>query len=158
MKPHGKPLVAGVGCQSTHLDPSRSSQQTISRALQPKNHQVQGSVQMLEFRWKSLISSHFCVKRRPMGSPRSPESPSPSRFRSGRGGRCWPKRWPSPSVKLKNPKNRCLGTMPKVELPGQSHGQSHVSAAHGRYNPHERSIRRPRITPCVLLGSSSSLG
>ena len=40
MKPDGKPLVAGVGCQSTYLDPCRSSQQTMSRELQPKNRQV----------------------------------------------------------------------------------------------------------------------
>ena len=40
MKPHGTPLVAGVGCQSTHLDPCTSSPQTMCRALQPKNRQV----------------------------------------------------------------------------------------------------------------------
>jgi hypothetical protein len=40
MKPIGKPLVAGVGCQSTHPAPSTSSQQTIARALEPKTRQV----------------------------------------------------------------------------------------------------------------------
>src|SRR4051794_33317704 len=33
--PIATPLVAGVGCQSTHRDPCTSSQQTMWRELQP---------------------------------------------------------------------------------------------------------------------------
>src|SRR3954452_24339198 len=40
MKFNARPLVAGVGCPSTHLDPCRSSQQTMSRDIQPKDRQV----------------------------------------------------------------------------------------------------------------------
>jgi hypothetical protein len=40
MKPIGKPLVAGVGCQSTYSDHCTGSQLTISREHQPKNRGV----------------------------------------------------------------------------------------------------------------------
>jgi hypothetical protein len=40
VKSNARPLVAGVGCPSTHLDPRRSAQQTMSRDIQPKDRQV----------------------------------------------------------------------------------------------------------------------
>ena len=59
MKPNGKPLVAGVGCQSTHLDPCRSSQQTMSRQLQPKNRQVRLVYRCWNFAVKVPFSATF---------------------------------------------------------------------------------------------------
>ena len=63
MKPDGKPPVAGVGCQSTHLDPCRSSQQTMPRELQPKNRQVR----LVYKRWNFALKVPF---RATFGDPR----------------------------------------------------------------------------------------
>src|SRR3954453_5785215 len=64
MKPHGKPLVAGVGCQSTHLDPCRSSPQTMARELEPKNCQVRLVYRCWNFTEKVSFSPTFADPRR----------------------------------------------------------------------------------------------
>ncbi len=64
MKPNGKPPVAGVGCQSTHLAPRRSSQQTMSRVLQPKNRQVSLVYRCWNFAGKVSFSLTFGDPRR----------------------------------------------------------------------------------------------
>ena len=63
MKPNGKTLVAGVGCQSTHPDPCISSQQAMSRELQPKNRQVR----LVYRRWNFAVKVPF---RATFGDPR----------------------------------------------------------------------------------------
>ena len=55
MKPNGKPLVAGVGCQFTHPGPCRSSQHTMARELQPKNRQVS----LVYRRWNFAVKVSF---------------------------------------------------------------------------------------------------
>ena len=64
MKSNGKPLVAGVGCQSTHLDPCGSSQQTISRELQPTNRQVRLVYRCWNFAVKVSFNPTFGDPRR----------------------------------------------------------------------------------------------
>jgi hypothetical protein len=63
-KPHGKPLVAGVGCPSTHLDSCTRSQQTIARALQPQNRQVSLVYRCWNFAGKVSLSLTFGDPRR----------------------------------------------------------------------------------------------
>src|SRR5436309_1216186 len=64
MKSNGKPLVAGVGCPSTHLDPRRSSQQTMARDSQPKDRQVRRVYKRSNSAGKPPFSATFGDARR----------------------------------------------------------------------------------------------
>src|SRR4051794_20218448 len=64
MKAHGTPLVAGVGCQSTHLDLCGSSQPTMARELQPKNRQVRLVYRCWNFAVKVSFSLTLADPRR----------------------------------------------------------------------------------------------
>jgi hypothetical protein len=57
MKHHDKPFVAGVVCQSTHLDPRSGSQRPMSRDLQPQSRQVR-----IVYRcWKLAVKVSFSL-------------------------------------------------------------------------------------------------
>src|SRR5947209_1225754 len=64
MKSHARPLVAGVGCPSTHLDARRSSQQTMSRDIQPKVRQVRRVYKRSNFAGKAPFLAIFGDSRR----------------------------------------------------------------------------------------------
>src|SRR4051794_7517709 len=72
MKSNARPLGAGLGCQSTHLDRWRSSQQTMSRALQP-NPRTDRSDECTNARI-SLENRHFLQLLGTLGTPSSRQS------------------------------------------------------------------------------------
>jgi hypothetical protein len=69
----GKRLVAGVGCQSTHLDPCSNSSQTTSVTTPVPKTRCHTGVQTLEFCWKTAIFCNFWGRsaRLPAGNPGS---------------------------------------------------------------------------------------
>jgi hypothetical protein len=64
MKPNQKPLIAGVGCPSTHPDPVTSSQPTMARALPSKNRQVRVVYRCWNFAGKVSLSLTLAEPRR----------------------------------------------------------------------------------------------
>ena len=107
MKRNGKPLVAGVGCQSTHVDLRRSSQQTKFRAIQPKNRQVSLVYRCWNFAvrvpfrltfadprraFQAAILIHMSLQQHEIGPEARP--PRRPRNRVGQGARKVPRPFP----------------------------------------------------------------
>ena len=78
--PSRRPCSLGMSLQQQEIGPEARPPR------RPRNRVGQGARKVP--RQLPLIFED--LKRRPMGSSRSPKRPSPSRFSSGRGGRSWP--------------------------------------------------------------------